>query len=291
MKNVVSGFFENRENEIVGENIVVNNNEESIAQKEDNEKFKILVVEDNATNRKLVKNILIKSGFSCDFAENGKEAKELVIKNAYNIVFMDCQMPELDGYESTRLIRELEGEKKHTIIVAMTANVMTEDRKKCIDVGMDEFLGKPISAKEVIDMIKKYQRKETFGEDNLNQGLEEKTDIKIEWEELDMSIKYLMTVGFDEKEAKELLEEMIENDLIEIKNIRENLLNERIEEVRSELHTIIGSAGNLKIDKIATYSIEIREAVINNKKEKALMILEEQKEYCEKLLSKLKIEA
>lgn len=120
---------------------------------------KILLVEDNMTNRKLVTVMLKKKGYDCDVAENGYEALNTVINKDYDIVLMDCQMPVMDGYEATGKIREAQGDKKHTTIVAMTADVMNGAKEKCIQAGMDDYISKPINFEELFKTIKRYTQK------------------------------------------------------------------------------------------------------------------------------------
>lgn len=104
---------------------------------------KVLVVDDNEVNRRVACGYLRKMGFTCDIAENGQQALEAVQANAYVMVFMDCQMPLMDGYEATRRIREwLEG--RPLPIIAVTANAMEGDREKCLAAGMDDYLAKPL---------------------------------------------------------------------------------------------------------------------------------------------------
>jgi len=117
---------------------------------------KILVVEDNDINQKVIVKMLKNFGLNCDLASNGKEAVEASSQKSYNVIFMDCQMPIMNGYEATEKIRELEGDKKHTIIVALTANAINGDREKCILSGMDDYLCKPINMEELKNIIEKY---------------------------------------------------------------------------------------------------------------------------------------
>lgn len=132
----------------------------SYIMKEQNDlESNILLVEDNQMNRKLIITLLKNLNLKCDIATNGSEAVKAVLKKDYDIVFMDCQMPVMDGYESTAKIREIEGDRKHTIIVAMTAHAMESDRKKCLDSGMDEYLTKPLNFDELIKIIEKYSSK------------------------------------------------------------------------------------------------------------------------------------
>lgn len=117
---------------------------------------KILVVEDNFINQKVFVKLLEKFGLNCDLASDGKEALEVCSQKSYNVIFMDCQMPEMNGYEATKKIRELENDNKDTVIIALTANATTEDREKCILSGMDDYLSKPINIEELKRIIEKY---------------------------------------------------------------------------------------------------------------------------------------
>lgn len=119
-------------------------------------KPKILLVEDTEMNGKLFTMMLKKKGLTCDVAVNGSEGLKACIEKDYDIVFMDCQMPIMDGYESTAKIRQAEGKNKHTIIIAMTANAMEGDRDKCLQAGMDDYISKPINFELMFNMIEKY---------------------------------------------------------------------------------------------------------------------------------------
>jgi CheY-like chemotaxis protein len=102
---------------------------------------RVLVVDDSAVNQKVAVRLLEKAGCRCDVAANGLEAVQSVTQVGYDLVFMDCQMPEMDGYEATRRIRAL----GHRLpIVAMTAEAMAGDRERCLDAGMDDYVAKPI---------------------------------------------------------------------------------------------------------------------------------------------------
>jgi two-component system, sensor histidine kinase and response regulator len=111
---------------------------------------RILVAEDNPVNQRVASHMLKKLGYRCDIASNGKEAVEMITHLPYDLVLMDCQMPEMDGYSATRSIRQREEESGgHTSIIAMTANAMREDRARCLDAGMDGFIPKPIALEEL----------------------------------------------------------------------------------------------------------------------------------------------
>jgi CheY-like chemotaxis protein len=105
----------------------------------------VLLVEDNSINQLVASRMLERRGFSVDVAANGRQAIEMFQRGGYAAIFMDCQMPELDGYLATAEIRRLEeGSDHHIPIIAMTANTMSDDRQKCLDAGMDDYVGKPL---------------------------------------------------------------------------------------------------------------------------------------------------
>jgi len=116
--------------------------------------LRILLVEDNLVNQKVAVGLLGKMGHRVAVAENGADAVKAVEKAEYDLVLMDCQMPEMDGYLATRAIRNL-GQRGRLPIVAMTANAMPGDRQVCLDAGMDDYLPKPISVKGLGDVIER----------------------------------------------------------------------------------------------------------------------------------------
>lgn len=121
--------------------------------------IRVLIAEDNRINQIVVRKILEKENFEVDIVETGKEAVEAVQTRNYSFVFMDIQMPEMDGYEATRKIRELEkATGKHVPIIALTASAMEKDREKCLNVGMDEYVPKPIEKEELMRILKKTAR-------------------------------------------------------------------------------------------------------------------------------------
>ncbi|MET0533886.1 MAG: response regulator, partial [Steroidobacter sp.] len=122
---------------------------------EDDASIRVLVAEDNAVNRLLVKRMFEKLGCRIDLVGNGREAVDLASQLRYDIIFMDCFMPELDGYGASRELRELEQTEHRVPIIALTANAMADDRAKCIAAGMDDYLSKPVN---IDDLRKTLQR-------------------------------------------------------------------------------------------------------------------------------------
>jgi len=117
------------------------------------EPSRVLLVEDNAVNQKLARRLLEKAGLIVDTAVNGREAVEKAGEGRYRVIFMDCQMPEMDGFEATVQIRRNEGAARHTPIIAMTAYALPQDRERCLKVGMDGYLSKPISDADLRRML------------------------------------------------------------------------------------------------------------------------------------------
>ena len=113
----------------------------------DGRKIRVLVAEDNKVNQIVVAGMLTEAGMTCDIAENGQEAYERLVDDGYDVVLMDCQMPLVDGYEATIMIRQWERQnsKPPTPIIALTANAISTDEQKCLDAGMDAYCSKPIN--------------------------------------------------------------------------------------------------------------------------------------------------
>lgn len=113
---------------------------------------RVLLVEDNQVNQLLAKTILKKANISVDVAINGQEAIHALVREEFDLVLMDIQMPIMDGYEATRCIREIL-QKPELPVIAMTANAMQGDKERCLEAGMDDFLTKPINQQQLITTI------------------------------------------------------------------------------------------------------------------------------------------
>jgi CheY-like chemotaxis protein len=117
----------------------------------------LLIVEDNLVNQRLAARFVQKLGYTSDLAINGSQAVDLVLSKEYSLVLMDCQMPVMDGFEATEQIRKREA-GRHTPIIAVTARAMKEDEQRCLAVGMDSYIPKPLDLGKLAEAIEKWSR-------------------------------------------------------------------------------------------------------------------------------------
>lgn len=223
----------------------------------------ILLVEDNEINRKLVIAILKERNMTCDIAIDGREAVIAVTKKDYDIVFMDCQMPVMDGYKSTAQIRRREGQKKHTVIVAMTANVMEGDREKVLKAGMDDYISKPINFEVMFEVIGKYTKH--------HEKILETTDLM-----KDNIAAFMMVSGLSKGDAQQIFAVYIETVPELLAAIEDSLIKNDFEKIGKVAHQLKGASGNLRITTVCELAMKLEEA--SKKRDKYT---------CEKILGKL----
>jgi CheY-like chemotaxis protein len=121
--------------------------------------LRILVVDDNIVNQQVAADLLEAMGYAPDIAGNGEKAVEMASAEAYDIIFMDCQMPVMDGYEATRRIHSNGHASRNGVIIAMTAHAIEGDREACVEAGMDDYIAKPIRFEDLRLMIEKWKKK------------------------------------------------------------------------------------------------------------------------------------
>lgn len=117
---------------------------------------RVLVAEDNSVNQRVASAMLQRLGIRADLVANGEEAVEALERMPYDLVFMDCRMPVMDGYTACRRIREREQGQRHTPVIAMTASVIQGDRERCLEAGMDDYLSKPVRLQELSAMVRRW---------------------------------------------------------------------------------------------------------------------------------------
>lgn len=203
---------------------------------------KVLLVEDYPINQVFAQKLLRKFGFTqIDLAENGNQALDRYKNASYDIIFMDCQMPELDGYQATELIRLLEKESgRHTPIIAMTANAMVGDRELCLKAGMDEYISKPIKADKLRNILHQW----FHSEGNTSTATAFTKPEKAAPPTVDMEQLNMFTSG-DMAEEKELAQLFMEQANLSIEALNLSLISNNDLEWKSAAHRFKGAAGNL----------------------------------------------
>lgn len=213
------------------------------------ENANILLVEDHPINRMLLTQLLEKLGITkYDIAENGQEAIDCVECKYYDLILMDCQMPEVDGYEAAATIRHMETNLQiHTPIIAMTANAMVGDREKCLKSGMDDYISKPIDFNKLIETVSRWLSLKTDrsavslltqnGHDFAQTQPTEQTPV-------DLSHLNLFTNGNIEEE-KLLFDVFLESTNESLESLHYHYLQENDDGWRKAAHRLKGAAANL----------------------------------------------
>jgi len=213
----------------------------------DERKPKILLAEDNEMNRKIVISLLKSHNLTCDVAVNGREAYQAVLDRNYDMVFMDCQMPVMDGYESTRNIRKAEGSERHTVIIAMTANAMEGDRQKCLDAGMDDYISKPIEFPVLMNAI--------------DATMKLKGPSLVPPARFDAYMRdFIDQSGLEEEIARELYADFFDYLTGLFDGMESAIRGEDYGKLKGLAHQLKGSSGNLKIKSVYERAIQLEDA-------------------------------
>jgi len=239
---------------------------------------KILVVDDHPVNRLFAKKLLFKLGFAdVDMADDGMQAIEKISSQTYDLVFMDCQMPNLDGYQATGLIREMEKAKgEHISIIAMTANAMNGDREKCLRAGMDDYISKPIKAEKLFNIIAKFI---DVNPDNQPSGETRQNTINI-ITAVDMDHLRMFTDG-NKKEEREFTSLFFEQAKLIIQCMSDALDSGDNDSWKGSAHKLKGAAGNFGANKLSNICFEAEKnshGTNNDKRELYKLVLNELKE-------------
>ncbi|MFW6296022.1 MAG: PAS domain-containing protein [Halothece sp.] len=223
--------------------------------------FKILVVEDTPINQKVILHQLKLLNYpNADCVSNGQEALDQLSHTNYDLILMDCLMPILDGYETTKAIRHKEGNQRHTPIVAMTAKALKGERDKCIAAGMDDYLSKPIEIEKLEAILNRWK---SVG----NQEKEESIT-------LDLDRLNNLSRG-DVSFQKELLNTFLKDAPIYLKDLKEAIEKEDYVAVAEQAHRLKGAASVVAIEKVPAIASSLQSQAQENSLENALLILDE----------------
>jgi CheY-like chemotaxis protein len=227
--------------------------------------LRILVAEDNVVNQKVALRILERMGYRTDIAANGYEVIDAVRGLQYDIVFMDILMPEMDGYEATKLILDEFSKEKRPKIIAMTANAMQGDKERCIEAGMDDYISKPVRIEEMYDIFIKWGEIIYEEKNNLiTRYKSKKSQINILDENKITFINDIQTPD-DVVFLLELLDIYI-NDLPKvISNINSAIDKKDAMKLQFWSHRLKGSSVTLGIDLIFAISVKLENAAQLNR--------------------------
>ncbi len=183
---------------------------------------KLLIVDDIETNRVLMEIIATSLNLKSDLAKSGHEAIEKFKQNNYDVIFLDCQMPLMNGFEVAKKIREIEIET-HTIIIAVTAFVYTENKEKCLQAGMDDFLPKPLRKKNVKEILEKWLKLEDS--DSKNTHPTDNFDYKIDKNKYPLFVEEQLTSAVKKNDIQKLLDLFKEATDEKIESLQEYLFD------------------------------------------------------------------
>jgi hypothetical protein len=242
---------------------------------------KVMVVDDHPVNLLFMRKVLKKLGFkNVEEAYSGKEAVEKAAAQRFDLVFMDCQMPEMDGFEAAMYIREKEDFSNQIKIIAVTADAMKGARERCIDAGMNDYISKPVDVEKLKSILKQWIPGEdtnngTFDEEIPSSLITEAHSHVMDWERLDM-----FTDG-DLEEEQQLITLFLTYAEESLSNMQESL-NEREKELwRKAAHKLKGSAANLGAQKLSDLCLKAEKSFELDKSEKENMLSDIQGAYFE----------
>ena len=208
--------------------------------KEDNKRrIRVLVAEDNAVNQKVAVRILEKLGYRADAVADGEEAVKALKSIPYDLVLMDVQMPRMNGFVATRVIRDPESNVlRHDIpIIAMTAHALKGDRDLCLEAGMDDYVSKPVNAQVLMDVLEKHLGRDGPARVPAPERIREDSD------PVDIERIHELTEG-DRDFEQELIESFLLDTRQRLADLEEALRKRNGEEVKRQTHTIKGSSAN-----------------------------------------------
>jgi CheY-like chemotaxis protein/HPt (histidine-containing phosphotransfer) domain-containing protein len=236
----------------------------------------LLLVEDNPINQKVAMKNLEDAGCKVSLANDGVEALEMLAGNTFDLIFMDVQMPRMDGLEATRKIREAEkGEEEHKTIVALTAHALKEEIDKCFDAGMDDYLPKPIRETELKPLLAKYLKNliaEASEEEPPREGKEQNADAAPALPTFDKD-DALSLMGNDEELLRDMAQNFISMAKENIEKTREAMEKQDLTVAGSLVHALKSMSASLGGKALRQIAEDAEMAAKNNDAEKVKSLL------------------
>ncbi len=222
----------------------------------------LLVVEDNAVNQKVASAMLAKLGYAADVVADGAEAVEAVSRTAYAAVLMDCQMPQMDGYQATVEIRRREQGGIRVPIIAMTASAMRGEREKCLSVGMDDYIAKPIFIEELAAVLTRWLGQAAKVGDAGGGASERPSDPR---PVLDPEVVEQLRALGEEGEPDgftQLAEVFVEDSSFRLQSLRQAIRDRDLEALKSHVHALKGVTGTVGAARLADRCSEFEELIV-----------------------------
>ncbi|EFI32977.1 multi-sensor hybrid histidine kinase [Desulfonatronospira thiodismutans ASO3-1] len=253
---------------------------------------RILIVEDNPTNQMVARAVLKKLGLTnSTVANNGREALDILARENFDLVLMDCRMPEMDGFEATRRIREGKNsvQNPQVPIVAMTAHAMKGDREKCIQAGMSDYLSKPVQPQELEEIINRQLRPAQGGLKNARQedtpGLDASS---VHDQGHFVEAELAERVMHDEELLQEILQQFIQEAPKRMQNLEKSLHSKNPEQARSYAHALKGISANISARNLSEKAWAMEKAAGAEDMEEMHRLLPEMERELENLITVLK---
>lgn len=220
----------------------------------------ILLVEDSQANQAVVKAVLKNKGYSIDIANNGEEAVEKARENTYHIILMDLAMPVMDGLTATRYIRSEEGANKQTTIIAMTANAFAEDRERCVDAGMNDYISKPIDVRQFVDCLHKW-KESVVTPNKQNKKPPVSPSSKNKYQFFDINILDQLVSDISEEALPKILDLFFGESEKRVPAMYEFYRQQAWQKLGDEAHTLKSGAGNFGAKQLQNKAEAIEVAV------------------------------
>ncbi len=238
----------------------------------------ILLAEDNPVNQAVAEAILSRAGYTVVIATNGREAVETLKSKDFDVVLMDVQMPEMDGFEATGEIRKLLGTKAKVPIIAMTAHAMAGDREKCLEAGMDDYVSKPINSAGLREVIERWRKK------NLPVKMVSSEKVIGAGTPVDLN-RLLDAAAGDKHFCQELIELFFADSEKRFLSLEKSLADGLTDGVKAEAHSLRGASANLGAGGLSKIFAEIEDKAAEGRLEQCVQAVSQVKKELERVKS------